>query len=376
MLTKTSLCSCPLLAALFIVLPSPLRATTLTWTQVLDHNAGSDIRSLRGLALSNDEQSLYAGFIQGSDTAGFRDYQLSPFSLIATHDVNAVDSTTKRQAEAVTTDDRGIVYGASIKDSTSGVNARITLLNANFSTTKHFSLADITGPPNNSTGETIGGLSIRKSGSDYQLYVSRHLSNTAYIERYIVGGTDVTSATLTLDATFGSGGQFNLQPFVASADYLRGLEVAADGTMFVASRENDTVYRISSALDSVTSTTVVEAMDVALFGPNLYVTQYNGANSAIVELNQATLTPTGSVFTATGTFPHTEASTGYSGIDIDSSGRIYLADQIYNASNADRILVSSPIPEPSTGALSALATLLFFAWRRRRGASLGIVASG
>src|SRR5688572_5863104 len=168
-------------------------SAAVTWSLV-DDQTSTTTRQLRGLAVSGDGENLYCGFVQGSNTAAFRHYTLvgdPPSGLPgAFHDVNAVDSTTLRQAEAAVVDDRGIVYGASIKDSTGSTpNARVTLLNSNFSDFKHFSLADVTSPPSNTTGETIGGLAMLNSGGIYQLYVSRMRSDTAYIERYVVGGT-------------------------------------------------------------------------------------------------------------------------------------------------------------------------------------------
>lgn len=341
----------------------------VNWSAVVTQTS-TTTRQLRGLALSDDGANMYVGFIQGSSTAGFRQYGLTGSPPIGTagafHDVNAVDATTLRQAEAVATDDRGIVYGASIKDSTASTpNARVTLLNSNFSTLKNFSLADVTSPPSNATGETIGGLTVRNVGGVYQLYVTRFLNNTGYIERYVVGGAGVSDSTLTLDTTFDGDGTFNLRAVIPTADNLRGIEVADDGTIFVASREDSLVYRVSSDLASVTTKAVTNAMDIAIYGDNLYVTQYNGAASAVVELKQSDLT-NGSTFTATGTFPHTETTSGYAGIEIDGLGRMFIADQFFAGSAAttqDRVLVSTPVPEPTALTLLVLMPALL---RRRR----------
>jgi hypothetical protein len=349
---------------------STVQAATLGWSVIVDHPSVAGTRSLRSVALSQDESNLYAGYIQGSSTAGFRQYILTGpplYSPAAFHDVNAVDSTTLRQAESVTTDDRGIVYGASIKDSTASTpNARITLMSSNFSTVKHISLADITSPPSNTTGETIGGIWLRKSGSTYQLYVTRFLATTAYVERYVVGGTGVSDATLTLDPTFDGDGQFNVKSFVPGATRLRGIEVADDGTIFTVSRDDDALYRIASDLSGVATSAAVNPMDVALFDGNVYVTRYDGAASEIVEYSQATGLATGETYTATGSFAR-GALEGYSGIDIDNLGRIYLGDQFY-ALDSDRVLLSSPLPEPGmAGGLLAGILLL----RRRRALSCG-----
>ena len=342
----------------------------ISWSLVADQTS-TTTRELRGMAVSDDMTNLYAGFIQGSSTAGFRQYSLSGDPPVgaagAFHSVNTVDPTTLRQGEALATDDRGFVFGASIKDSTASTpNARVTMLSGNFGVIKHFSLADVTSPPSNSTGETIGGLTMRLDSGVRQLYVTRFLGNTGYIERYVVGGTGVADATLTLDSTFDGDGTFNLRAVVPTADNLRGIDVAGDGTIFVASREDNIVYRISSDLTGVSSASVTRAMDVATYADKIYVTQYNGTSSQIVEMMQSDLSVTGTI-TAIGTFPRTNNTEGYAGIDIDALGRIFLADQFYAGTattTQDRILVSTPLPEPAT--LSLLALVAPLAMRRRR----------
>lgn len=371
-MSRTTFKSSILAAAVACVASSAHAA--VTWTQVYGQTS-TTTRSLRGMALSSDGTSAYGTYIQGSSTSGVSRYTLSGsppagtsagfFNVTSSSNGPSSDS---HQAEAVTTDDRGIVYAASIKDSTSGDNARVYVLNATLGTSTKFALPDIDSP-GSVTGETIGGLDLYKSGSTYQLYVTRFAASSAYIERYVVGGTGAGDATLTPDTTFDGDGRYNLRSVVGTADNLRGIDVAADGTIFVASREDNTVYRIASDLSGVSSTSVTKAMDLATFGGNVYVTQYNGAASNIVELSQATLASTGNTFGATGTFPHTEATSGYAGIDIDSIGRMYLSDQFYAGTSSnlsDRILVSSAVPEPTGVGAIALAGMALLARRGRR----------
>jgi hypothetical protein len=343
-----------------------------TWSVVYNQTS-TTTRSLRGLALANDEASIYGSYIQGSSTSGAARYTLtgSPpvgasagfFNVTSAGNGPSSDS---HQAEAVATDDRGIVYAASIKDSTSGDNARIYLLNSALGTSTKFVLSDIASP-GSTTGETIGGLDVRKSGGTYQLYVTRFAATSAYVERYTIGGTGVGDASLTLDTSFDGDGRFNLRDTIGTADTLRGIDVAADGTMFIASREDSVVYRVPSSLSGITSTAVTKAMDVALFNGSAFVTQYNGTTSSVLELAQSNLALL-NTYTATGTFPRTNNTEGYAGIDFDSNGRMYLVDQFYAGTTSnlsDRILVSSPIPEPATVGLIAMAGAGMLLRRRR-----------
>ncbi|MGE0144954.1 MAG: hypothetical protein AB7I19_16900 [Planctomycetota bacterium] len=315
----------------------------VNWSLLADHPASATTRSLRGIALDPTAPRLYGGLIQGSSTAGTRRYTLAGTPPVGTEagffnvTTQPFASSASHQAEAVVVDDRGWVYVASIKDSTSADNARIYVCTEDFATSTMIALADIDFP--GTTGETIGGIDVRNDGGNYQLYVTRFrsASDAPYVERYAIDGANVATATLNLDTTFNGTGRYTLP----GGSKLRGIDVAADGTMFVASRDTDRVWRIPASLSGETFATVTRAMDVALYGDYAYVTSYDGTNSAVVEFDAATLIATGRTFTATGTFPRATTE-GYSGIDIDAAGRLYVCDQIY-ASNSDRILVSTPV---------------------------------
>ncbi len=345
-------------------------ASAMTWDVVYDQTSITT-RSLRGLAVSPDGSDLYGGFIRGSSTAGFQHFTLTGNPPVGTpagfFNVTSIGpSGENHQAEAVVIDDRGLVFGASIKDSTSGDNARIIVMDSTLGTYKMVPLADITA---GTTGETIGGLTFRTDGTNRQLYVTRFRDDTAYIERYTIGGSGVGDATVTLDPTFNGTGQLNLRSFSGyeSAANLRGIDVTADGTILVASREGNVVYRISADLSDIQAISVANAMDVAIYGGNAYVTTYAGADSQIVEIDIATGALTGTTFTATDLFSRGDDA-GYAGIAFDALGRMYVVDQFYAGTNdnvSDRILVSSPIPEPSAAMLLAAGPALMFLHRQR-----------
>ena len=82
-------------------------------------------------------------------------------------------------------------------------------------------------------------------------------------------------------------------------------------------------------------------MDVAIYGPDLYISQYDANNSAVAVLKASDLSLEQTLFTG---FAHssTAADSGYSGIDITSNGRIFVADQLYSGrgtATACRILL-------------------------------------
>ncbi len=369
-------------------------AAPLTWSLLLDHTVTVGERSLRGLALSHDESSLYGGYIQSTSSAGVRHYTLAgdPPAATAQNFYNVTSSanggsSADHQPKAIATDSRGLVFIGSSKDSTSGDNARIIVQDASLGAGSHvIALADID-VPGSVTSERVGGLAVREVGGTVYLYASRESGGSAWIERYVVGGSDAASTTLALDTAFNGNGRFSLRTVFADASNLRGLEVDADGNVFVASAADNALYRVSADLATVSKQAVASAYDVALFDGRAFVTSYAGDESAIVELmGDASLSLRGS-FDAFGVFARDpvvgdRAGTGYSGIEIDSLGRILLVDQLYACAlascgsgslMADRVLISSAldrlgsaVPVPATLALM-LAGLAATAVTRRRG---------
>jgi len=204
--------------------------------------------------------------------------------------------------------------------------------------------------------------------------------NDGTIERYNV--TD--PANPTLDASFGTAGVYD----VLAGEPLRGIEVAGDGTMFVAQRDSDPgtgdrsgfVYAIPPTLPTdpaaIPSYGDIAAMDLALYGDTLYVTTYDGDGSLVFVFDVGGgLAFSDMLEPMVVDGPAREDVYGYAGIDIAADGRVFFADQWYSVSgeNLDRILTNPPmqrqgepiIPEPTTVGLVGLG-LLGLARRRRR----------
>jgi hypothetical protein len=259
------------------------------------------------------------------------------------------------QPKAIATDDRGNVYvGNRISG---GLTGKITT----FSST----LGSPTSTTTDVAFEQFGGLATAHFGGHYYLYATReatpgtpptsHSGNVgAQIRRYIVDNPN----SPTLDTTFGTAGVYTIPgttsaPNGSTAETLRGIDVASNGTIYTTNRDTGTVYRISADLSSVTTASIPAAMDVTLFSGYAFVTSYNGSNSLIRVLAMGNLAFQQDITVADIGFSRGNQQ-GYGGIDIDpSTGRIWLGDENYNVSGttADRLLVSSPlaaVPEPTT----------------------------
>jgi hypothetical protein len=340
-----------------------LSATTLTatssvtasptWSVLSDFTATStptsQMRSMRGLALSSDDSKLFAGFIQGTSSSGLRKIDSTTGGVDST-----VTIAASRQPNAMATDDRGYVYAAaSVPSTAASPDGRFGVYDSNL-----VAIGSLTNPGGT---QRLAGLSVQQVGLSYYLYLAREATSSALIQRY-----DVTNAAApVLDTTFGVGGSFDVRGFYPAAFNLTGLEVANDGTIFATSRDQNLVYKFSADLLTTSSVTITRAMDIALYGNELYVSNYNGSSSAISVLEQSDLSVVGTL--TTGIARDNVTDSGYAGIDISSDGRIFLVDQIYkntpSTSFQDRVLVSTAVPEPS---FLALLSLLPLALRRRR----------
>jgi hypothetical protein len=327
-------------------------AFNLTWN-VAYNQTSSTTNQLRAMEVSDQpgNNSVYVGMIQ--TTGGNRDvYQFSTTAPLPQASPIAHSGGSNDQPKAIATDDRGNVYvGDRISGGTSGkISTFTTNLGSSTSTTTNVAL------------EQFGGLASAHFGGHYYLYATREATTAnsgsvgAQIRRYIVDNP----GTPVLDNTFGLAGVYTIPGTTPGgvvpgiAETLRGIDVAADGTIFATNRDTGTVYRISANLSTVTSAAVPKAMDVALFGGLAFVTSYNGANSLIRVLDMGTLAFQQDITYASTGLPARGTAEGWGGIDIDpNTGRIWLGDENYNLSGttSDRLLVSSAlaaVPEPAT----------------------------
>src|SRR3954447_942071 len=93
-----------------VLLTASVSQAAITWTTLEDYTgtiSPSQNRSLRGLALSDNDLSVYGGFIQGTSSSSLHKVNVaSPTGDVVTTIANS------RQPKAIATDDRGNVYSA------------------------------------------------------------------------------------------------------------------------------------------------------------------------------------------------------------------------------------------------------------------------
>jgi hypothetical protein len=377
---------------------------TLVWQVQSDffgtQDAVSQARSLRGLALSGDGLHLYTGFVNGTTSAAIRETSSGVNSSMIGNEPTPFGSnppyttglearvTTSNSPRGIATDDRGNVYATlTATFNATSQNWAIYASNLNAS-------AIATRTSTSATASTLGGLAVARIGASYYAYVGWR---SGLIERWDV----TTAATPVLDTTWGAvatPGKISLKTIGANA-YLNGLAIDSDGTIFVAgglqgtTSFGDALIKIpaaAAAAGNVTSLTTSSvnvqggangtggfaAMDVALYKGKAYVTEYLQTNSTIAVFSTSDLSSYGIITPPNLTGPAGQTATynngtdsGFSGIDIGSDGKIYVAEQFYkfyastsNPANAftppggtpilstrvilDRVLVSTALPTP------------------------------
>jgi hypothetical protein len=347
----------------------------ITWQVQSDYfgtqDTVSQARSLRGLALSADDQHVYGGFIAGTTSAAIREVgsgvnaamignEPVPFGTNPPYTTGLeARVTTFNQPKGTATDDRGNVY-ATLTTSSNASNQSWGIYNTSLSSQLS------TKSSSNAVASQLSGIAAAKLGGQYFAYVGW---KNGQIERW-----DVTNAANpVLDAGWGVAGKITLKTINANA-YLNGLEIADNGDIFVAggllgtTSFGDALIRIPAAAAAAgnvtagtTSSTPVggganglggpAAMDVALYGGNAYVTEYLQTNSTIGVFNQSTLASAGIITPPNLAGPSGQTATynsgtdsGFSGIDISGDGKIYVAEQVYKqyASTTNPALAFTP----------------------------------
>ncbi len=330
-------------------------AAEVTWSVFADQTAmsspGSESRSLRAIAVNPQSTILFGSYINGSSSHVVKAYDATAGSpSYGSVTGSFATSTGTAAAKAIAVDDRGYIYTGRPDDDT----AQIRIFDNTFN---RLNSADV---PLDDFGhdKRVNGIDVVHSGSQYFVYTTSSSSSTGWVNRW-----DVTNpAAPVLDTSFGINGRIDLNTITgaSSATYLRGIDVAADGVIFTASLDSGKVHRISADLSVAVSADIAMAHDVALYGDRLYVATYNGADSRVYVLDADTLA-TIDVLDPVAALGLTRSSDGgFSGIDIDANGLLYVSDQVYASDSStvsDRIFVAL-VPEPAALAVLGLAPVL------------------
>ncbi|MGH7139398.1 MAG: DUF4214 domain-containing protein, partial [Pirellulales bacterium] len=260
------------------------------------------------------------------------------------------------QPKGVATDDRGYVY-STLNSGVAATSQEWAIYNSDLTPVSGSPFMSATTNP-----KQLSGMAVQKLNGHYYAYISSNKGDSATIERWNVDNP----SSPTLDTSWGTNGIIDLQDpsfGVGSNAFINGLVVDTDGTVYATggvdqtSDRGDAVFKISPDGKSLENTTTVAgAMDDAIYGGRLFVTEYEGPNSAIAVLNESDLSLVDTI-TDSPKGPYTNITpdalgydAGYSGIDIGSDGKIYVAEQLYQyvgGTYSDRILVSSPLVAPS-----------------------------
>ncbi|HEX7706422.1 MAG TPA: IPT/TIG domain-containing protein, partial [Thermoanaerobaculia bacterium] len=311
------------------------------WTVLVDNQAistpTSETRSLRAIAVTPDGTLVYASYIQGTNSSEVIEYDSTTGTELRSFRVS-----TAEPAVSIAVDDRGIIYaGRAVSNSASAPPVRIFSSNPTFVLLSEIFMAT-------NAADAFGhdkrprGIKAVKLGIDYYLYTAGASSTSGYINRFNVNDPSNPVA----DNTFSGDGLVDLVPLDATAVNLRGLDVAADGTIYVASIDGK-IFKVSPDLLTITSATMPDsrpAHDVALDGALLYVSIYDGASSRVEVYNATTLAHVETIDVLTESGTTRGSAEGFPGIEVGPDGRVFVADQLYLSASPnfhDRIFVSS-----------------------------------
>ena len=274
-----------------------------TWDVRVPALSGTlNTQSLRGLALSPDDATLYAGYI--NNTHRVRRYQTS--DGVFTGDEDSFTGT--RFPKAIATSAAGYVYVAQ-------ADAGVVDI---YTATLGAPLASLA-IPNRVAAPRPEGVGVTGT----VLYVGDRSQGGLF--RY-----DIAAPTApTLDTSWGSSGFYTL---TTSAGKVRGVEVAPDDRIWVAANGEDTVYVVAADASISTTIGITTPHDVAFFGSHAYVStedhgtieRYDAATLAHVDIiRPPALLPGGGIVSL-------------EGLDIDAQGTLYVADALPR----DRVLAA------------------------------------
>jgi len=326
----------------------------------------SEPRDNRGLALDPTGRYLYAGYNNAWGSSGC----VRRIDLTQSDYIDAADAQlTGVRGKGIAVDDVGRVYlaeGSSIK-----------VYNADLST----NLFEIPGLTRSE------GVAVTRSGGQLALYSTDRTDGN--LMKWLLTESGAALSLATLDTTFGTSG------IVSVPSDPSGVEVDGAGRVWVTSKGNDTLYRVSADGATVDSTTVSTPQDVGIDGNTVLVT--TSQNRTIARLDAETFSSLGSDLTipwdALKLDPDGQGDHAtLSGIVVVPGHAIYVSNEAGQTANekstygqvdgnsgfdgadyyTDLIrddnepILLAAVPEPTTAILLLCASVAVLATRRRR----------
>ena len=317
-------------------------------------------RNNRGLAIDPTGRYLYAGY---------NDEYVRRIDLTLSDYIDAADAqVTGVRGKGIAVDDVGRVYlaeGTSVK-----------VYNADLSTNL-FNLTGLT---------KTEGVAITRESGQLVLYNADRTDDNLKRWELTESGGGISAATQ--DLTFGGAGS------VSVGSDPRSVEVDGAGRIWVTSKDDDTLYRVSADGLTVNSVTVGTPQDVDFDGSTVLVTRYE--TRTIARLNADTMLSLGTDITVPWApmklDPDGQSSYGaLSGLVVVSGEGFYVsnesgqtaderstygrvdansgwdgADYFTDLSNDDNDPILHATPEPATMSLLALGGIGMLARRRRQ----------
>jgi hypothetical protein len=264
------------------------------------------------LAISHDERFLYLGYSMSFNQRVVRKIDLSVNDPANNH--SAVVAQLKlppgsQPARDIATDDKGRVYLA--------LGTEIEIYNANLQIPPLHTISGFT---------ACEGVAVRRENNGaLAVYATDRLDKT--LERFVlVEGTGETIASSSKAGLDGDG-----EVLIAGGSRPRGLDIASDGTAWIADLGKNRVYRVNAAGKMVDSTGVGSPMDVAIDASRgeVYVSQYTLRTIKVLSLStgkiKRTLTPPAANLNL-----DLDGESGLGalcGIDVGSCKRVYVANE-------------------------------------------------
>ncbi len=290
-------------------------------------------RDNRALAISPDEQYLYLGYNNPAKKRIVRKIDLSesdPANNYSSVVAQLQLPVNANPAKAIAVDDQGRVYLARLNV--------IDIYDAALSTT--LLAGGITGLTN------CEGVDVVRQSGALRVYATERTTKKVKCFELAEAGMNISAF-----APAGLGGDG--KALISTAASLRGIDVQSDGTIWACNLSSSAgkVYRLDASGAVLTTTTVANAMDVAIdeSRDEVYVSQYTTRKITALNLSDGsvnrTIDPANSGDLGNIDLNGEKGNGALSGIDIASCQRVFVANE-----TGSSIRTGSPLDSPFSDA--------------------------